>query len=260
MSDVLPVILISADEHLVVELVWRHRERCHVGRKLEEGREAVGVKEAQSGRKQCGRSVPMGGGENEAPLAERWDVDVVWISLQPRLLQSLHDAPERIAREHRRGALDHHEPLRAEMARDGPVKRRGVEFSERIIRGVGKINHNEIETVSVRIHPGKGVGVDDAHAGRKKRFIVELGQHGMRGEEPGHFGIEIDEDNALDLRVFQNFAKSKTVAAAKNQDAAGERNSGEPRMYERFMVAVFVAGAELQVAVEKKTKVVLEAR
>src|SRR6266852_49804 len=260
MIDVLPVVLISADEHLVVELVWRHRERRHVRRKLEKGREAVSAKEAQSGRKRSRRSVPMRGGENEAPLAERRDVDVVWISLQPRLLQSLHDATERIAREHRRGALNDHQALHAEVARDGPVKRRGIEFSERIVRGVGKINHNEIETVSVRIHPGKGVGVDDAHAGGKQGFVIELGQHGMRGEEPGHFGIEIDEGNALDLRVFQNFAESKTVAAAEDEHAAGERNSGEPRMYERFMVAVLVAGAELQVAVEKKTKVVLEAR
>src|SRR5258708_38606350 len=100
----------------------------------------------------------MRGGENEAPLAERWDVDVVWISLQPRLLQSLHDAPERIAREHRRGALNDHQALHAEVARDGPVKRRGAEFSERITRGGVKINHNEIETVSGRIHPGKRIG------------------------------------------------------------------------------------------------------
>src|SRR6266436_2334747 len=201
----------------------------------------------------------MRSGENEAPLAERWDVDVVWISLQPRLLQSLHDAPERIAREHRRGALDHHEPLRAEVARDGPVKRRGVKFSERIVRGIGKINHNEIETVSVRIHPGKRIGVDDVHARGKQGFVIELGQHGMRGEKPGHFGIEIDEDNALDLRVFQNFAESKTVAAA-DEHAARSRNSREAGMHKRLVVAVFVAGAELQVAVEKKTKVVLEAR
>src|SRR5260370_38537138 len=103
----------------------------------------------------------MRGGENEAPLAERWDVDVVWISLQPRLLQSLHDAPERIAREHRRGALNDHQALHAEMARDGPVKRRGVEFSEGIIRGDGKVDDYEIETVSVRIDHRKRIGVYD---------------------------------------------------------------------------------------------------
>ncbi len=156
--------------------------------------------------------------------------------------------------------MNDHQALHAEVARDGPVKRRGVEFSERIIRGVGKINHNEIETVSVRIHPGKRIGVDDMHARGKQGFVIELGQHGMRGEEPGHFGIEIDEGNALDLLVFQNFAESKTVAAAKDEHPARSRNSREAGMHKRLVVAVFVAGAELQVAVEKKTKVVLEAR
>src|SRR5207245_7503692 len=91
MSDVLPVVLISADEHLVVELVWRHRERRHVGRKLEEGRETVGIKEAQSGRKRSGRSVPMRGGENEAPFAEGRNIDVVGMGLQAGLIQGLHD-------------------------------------------------------------------------------------------------------------------------------------------------------------------------
>jgi len=71
----------------------------------------------------------VGAGQDEAPFAERRDVDVVGMGLQPGLLQCLRDAPEGIAGEHRRSALHHHKSLRAEVARDGAVERRGVKLA-----------------------------------------------------------------------------------------------------------------------------------
>jgi len=82
----------------------------------------------------------------------------------------------------------------------------------------------------------------------------------VRGKNPGHLGVEIDEGDALDLRILQDFANGKAIATAKDQDAAGSGDGGEAGMDERFMVAVFVAGTELQMAIEKKTQVVLETR
>src|SRR6266481_2135320 len=48
--------------------------------------------------------------------------------------------------------------------------------------------------------------------------------------------------------------------ALRWRKTARRRDGGKTGMDKRFMVAVFVAGAELQMAVEKKTEVVLEAR
>src|SRR6267143_1523114 len=70
----------------------------------------------------------------------------------------------------------------------------------------------------------------------------------------------IGEGDAFDLRILQDFANGEAIAAAKNQDSARGRDGGKAGMYESFMVAVFIAGAELQMAVEKKTEVVLETR
>ena len=166
----------------------------------------------------------MRAGEDEAPFAETRNIDVIRIRLQAGLLERLRDAPERVAGEHRRSALDHHQPLRAEMASDGAIKRGGVELAERIVRGIGKIDDDEIETVGIRIDPGKSIGVDDVNARREEGFVVELGEHGMRGEEFGHLGIEIDERDAFDLRIFQDFADGEAVAAAEHQHAARRGN------------------------------------
>jgi len=83
------------------------------------------------------------------------------------LLQRLRNAPEGIAGEHRRRALYRHESLRAEMARDGTVKGGSVKLAERVIRGVWKIDDDEVEIIRVRIDPRECVGVDDVNAWKK---------------------------------------------------------------------------------------------
>ncbi len=60
------------------------------------------------------------------------------------------------------------------------------------------------------------------------------------------------------MRILQDFANGEAIATAENQDAAGNRDSGKSGMDKRFMIAIFIAGAELQMAVEKKPQIVLE--
>ncbi len=62
------------------------------------------------------------------------------------------------------------------------------------------------------------------------------------------------------MRILQDFTDGEAVAAAKNQDAAWGRDGSQAGMDKRFMVAVFIARAELQMTVEKKAEVVLETR
>src|SRR5712692_3531324 len=59
------------------------------------------------------------------------------------------------------------------------------------------------------------------------------------------------------LSTWGYFRTSRTARPSPPPRIRTRRGAG---MDERFMVAVFVAGAELQMAVEKETQVVLEAR
>lgn len=51
MRDVLPVVVVGADENLIVQLIGWHGERSHVGRELEEGGEPIDAEETETGRK-----------------------------------------------------------------------------------------------------------------------------------------------------------------------------------------------------------------
>src|SRR5260370_47121 len=84
-------------------------------------------------------------------------------------------------------------------------------------------------------------------------------KQGLGGKNPGHLGMESKWGDGLDLGILQDFTNGEAVAPAENQDAARSRDSGQSGMDKRFVVAVFVAGTELQMTVEKKAQVVLEA-
>ena len=259
MTDVLPVVFIGADEDLAIQLVGRHGKWGHVRRELEERGHAFDADETEAAGERRWRSVFVRGGEDEAPLAEGRDVNVIGIRLQAGLFEGLRDAPEGVASKHRRCALNDHESLRTEVAGGGTIERGGVKLAEGIVRGVRKIDDDEIETVGVRINPREGVGVDDMNARGEEGFVVELGEHGMRGEESGHLGVEINEGDAFDLWIFQDFADSETVATAKDENVSWCGYSSKTGMDESFVIAVFIARTELQVTVEEKAEIIFEA-
>ncbi len=176
--------------------------------------DAFYVDEAEAAGERRWRSVVVLRGEDETPLAERGDVDVVRICFQAGLLQRVRDAPERIAREHWRCALHDDDSLGAEVAGDGAVESGGVELAEGIIRRVGEIDDDEIETVGVGVDPGKGVGVDDVKLRRRERALIQLREHRVAGENLRHLGIEVDERDAFDLGIFEDFADGEAVATA----------------------------------------------
>src|SRR5579883_1849627 len=86
-------------------------------------------------------------------------------------------------------------------------------LAERVTGGVGKISHDEIEFFRILIEPAEGVGVDDMHARRHERMLVEFGQDWMRGKKLGHFRIQLYLGNAFDAGVFENLADREPVAA-----------------------------------------------
>ena len=79
------------------------------------------------------------------------------------------------------------------------------------------------------VDPGKCVGVDDVHLGREERLLIQRRQHWVGGEQARHLRIEIDQRDALDLRILQDLAHGQTVAAAENQHAAWRGNGRQAR-------------------------------
>ena len=136
-----------------------------------------------------------------------------------------------------------------EVARDKAVHRHGVEFAEGEVGGVGQVNNDDVVLAAVFFQPLRGVGVDDAQFRVVERAVIERGQGGGAGEGAGHFSVQIDEGDVLNLRIFQHFARREAVAAAEDEDARGRTSHLHRGQYQRFVVARFVARGELQVAV-----------
>ena len=97
MTDVLPVVLVGADEDLAVELIGGHGERRHIRRKLKKRGKAVHTDETQTDGERCGKSVFVLAGEDETPFAERGNIDVVGIGFEPGLfsVSAMHQKESR---------------------------------------------------------------------------------------------------------------------------------------------------------------------
>ena len=96
--------------------------------------------------------------------------------------------------------------------------------------------------------------------GDGKRVAIERAQQRRGREELRHLRIEVDQRDRFDLRVAQDLAHRQPVAAAEHQHAprAGQRR--QPGVHQRLVVAVLVARAELQVAVEEQAHVLAPLR
>src|SRR5579864_4264155 len=145
------------------------------------------------------------------------------------------------------------------MSSDGFVESSRIQLAQRVVCGIGKIDDDEIEAVGVGIDPRESVCVDDVNLRREEGFLVQRGQHGVGREQLCHFWIEIDQGHTLDLGIFENLADGQSVSSAEHQNVAGNWNRRQPGMDQRLVIAVFIAGAELQMAAEEKPDVVLEA-
>src|SRR5213592_206522 len=94
MTDVLPVVFVSADKNLAVEMVRGHGKRRHVRRKLKERGKSIYAKETQSSGKRLGQGVIVSTRQDKSPFAEGGDVDVIRIWLQAGLFQRLGATPQ----------------------------------------------------------------------------------------------------------------------------------------------------------------------
>ena len=116
---------------------------------------------------------------------------MIRISAESSLLHGFDDAPIGLAREERRGALDYQESADAEVLGGQAIEGGGEELAERVTGGIWEIGDDEVEAIGIGIEPTEGVGVDDVDARRGERMLIQPGEDGVRGEQVGHFGIEI---------------------------------------------------------------------
>ena len=100
------------------------------------------------------------------------------------------------------------------------------------------------------------VGVDHVHARIGKRMLIQSRHHRMRGEQTRHLRIQIHQRDALDRWILQDFADRQSVAAAQHQHAMRAGKRGKSRMHQRFVIAVFVARAELQMRIQEQPQIV----
>ena len=90
-----------------------------------------------------------------------------------------------------------------------------------------------------------------------QRIVIERGEAVVLGKDLRHHRIEVNQRNLLDSVVFENLAHRHPVTPAQHQRPTWRRHRGQPRVDERFVVAVLVEGRELEVTVEKETDLAL---
>src|ERR1700730_11488692 len=116
MTDVLPVLVVSPDQHLIVQPVRWHGHWGHVGRKLKKYRKALHAYKSKSSGQGCRQVIVTKARDYKSPLTKGRNIDMIRVRPEPRLLECFGDAPEGVAREHRRGTLDNHQTLSAQVA------------------------------------------------------------------------------------------------------------------------------------------------
>ena len=125
---------------------------------------------------------------------------------------------------------------------------------------IGEIDEHQVVDRVIGFQPDKCVAIDYRDAAVVEGAGVELPQQGIGAEQVRHAAVEIDQGDAFDVRVLEHFARGHAVAAAQDEHAPGARQGRKGRVYQRLVIAVFVARGELQVAVEEQANVVAPAR
>src|SRR5437764_699896 len=78
----------------------------------------------------------------------------------------------------------------------------------------------------------------------------------MGGENPRHLRIKIDQSYIFHLWIPQDLPYGQAIAAAEHEYPPGCRNCRQTRVYQGFMITVFVARAELEVRVQEEANIV----
>src|SRR4030095_2200806 len=85
-------------------------------------------------------------------------------------------------------------------------------------------------------------------------MLVEFSKRWKFARELCHLRIEIYQGDVFDRRVFQNFAQGQSITAAKHEHSSCVACKCHRRMDQGLVIAVFIRGTELQVAVKEQLK------
>ena len=180
---------------------------------------------------------------------------------QPRLLDGRDDAPVGLAREERRRGL-HDERGRPARGAASASGRTSSCTACRARSSTGRGSPRSRSRTCSRLSSShvNASALTTCTRGSESASPLSAASSRCVREEPRHLRIEIDQGHGAHLRVAQHLAQRQPVAAAEDQHARRRRQRREPGVHERLVVAVLVARAELQVAVEEQPQVVLPRR
>src|SRR5262249_10829981 len=119
----------------------------------------------------------------------------------------------------RRRGLDHHGRIRFYFRSKQIVKTRSVEFAECKVVRVGEVDNCYIKWFGHgRIEPDKCIRICEMDSRIVERVAIQLAKRRYRIRDLCHFGIEIDNLDELNRRIFFDLAQSESVAAAENKN------------------------------------------
>ncbi|ESU49527.1 hypothetical protein P376_2490 [Streptomyces sp. HCCB10043] len=139
-------------------------------------------------------------------------------------------------------------PVRGQGLGDQPVELGRIQLRTGGDARVREVGDHHVVPAVVGPEPGERVRPDDGEAGVAEGVVVQLGEGGVGTGQSGDGGVQLDDGDRTDVPVAQHLTGGEPVAAAQDEHAgAGPVHRG---VHQRLVVAVLVAGADPQPAVQ----------
>jgi hypothetical protein len=128
---------------------------------------------------------------------------MIWSGDKFALPDRLIDDPKRSACNVRRRRLNNHRPIIRKDCVHFIVKGSCVQFSQRVIGWIWKIDHNEVKNSLLRTNPDEGILINYFDLRRRQRMVIEFAEGFVVDEHFGYSWIKINQRNFFHTRVFQ---------------------------------------------------------
>jgi len=92
----------------------------------------------------------------------------------------------------------------------------------------------------------------DVHLLRQKAALVEVAKHRELGVDARHLRVDVDQIDALDIRILQELANGEPVATAEHQHVGPRAVDRHGRVHQVLVIAVLVPRGELDVTVDEQ--------
>jgi len=167
----------------------------------------------------------------------------------------LADRPERFFCKIGTRRLRNKDAVGSERGADQTVERPAVEARERHVVRVRQVGEDHVVARLRVFQKNEGVAGDRLDARAVQAARVEPRERRVRAPQLEDGRVQVRHRDVLDGFVFEHLARGQPVTPAQDEHAARALDLAERHVDERFVVAVLVAGGELEVAVQKEAQV-----